>query len=107
MTDVHALPGVRSAAVSTGLPLQGIRDAVLDPGPAAGGRQEPPLRAGERRHARYLGLMGMRITRGRGITAADRQGGQLVAVVNETFVKRVFGATDPLSQRLELGRIVP
>ena len=51
--------------------------------------------------------MGMRITRGRGITAADRQGGQLVAVVNETFVKRVFGATDPLTQRLELGRIVP
>ena len=39
--------------------------------------------------------------------AADRQGGRLVAVVNETFVKRVFGATDPLTQRLELGRIVP
>ena len=108
LTDVHALPGVRSAAVSTGLPLQGAFGMPFSiPG-------EPPVDAKNRPFARvnvvtpgYLGLMGMRITRGRGITAADRQGGQLVAVVNETFVKRVFGATDPLTQRLELGRIVP
>ncbi len=108
LTDVHALPGVRSAAVSTGLPLQGAFGMPFSiPG-------QPPVDAKNRPFARvnvvtprYLGLMGMRITRGRGITAADRQGGQLVAVVNETFVKRVFGATDPLTQRLELGRIVP
>jgi putative ABC transport system permease protein len=108
LTDVHALPGVRSAAVSTGIPLQGgFRMPFSIPG-------QPPVDAKNRPSARvnvvtpeYLGLMGMRITQGRGITAADRQGGQLVAVVNETFVKRVFGATDPLTQRLELGRIVP
>ena len=108
LTDVHALPGVRSAAVSTGLPLQGAFGMPFSiPG-------QPPVDAKNRPFARvnvvtpeYLGLMGMRITRGRGITAADRQGGQLVAVVNETFVKGVFGATDPLTQRLELGRIVP
>jgi putative ABC transport system permease protein len=55
----------------------------------------------------YLGLMGMRITRGRGLTAADRKGGQLVAVVNETLVTRVLGATDPLTQQVELRRFVP
>ena len=108
LTDVHALPGVRSAAVSTGLPLQGAFGMPFSiPG-------QPPVDAKNRPFApvnvvtpEYLGLMGMRITRGRGITAADRQGGQLVAVVNETFVKRVFGATDPLTQRFELGRSVP
>ena len=77
LTDVHALPGVRSAAVSTGLPLQGAFGMPFSiPG-------QPPVDAKNRPFARvnvvtpeYLGLMGMRITRGRGITAADRQGGQ-------------------------------
>jgi putative ABC transport system permease protein len=108
LTGVQALPGVRAAAVSTGLPLQGIFGMPFSiPG-------QPPVDAKNRPIGRvnvvtpeYLGVMGMRITRGRGITAADRQGGQLVAVVNETFVKRVFGATDPLTQRIELGRFVP
>jgi putative ABC transport system permease protein len=108
LTGVQALPGVRAAAVSTGLPLQGM---FRTPFSITG---QPPDDAKNRPLARvnvvtpeYLGLMGMRITRGRGITAADRQGGQLVAVVNETFVNRVFGTTDPLTQRIELGRFVP
>jgi putative ABC transport system permease protein len=107
LTDVHGLPGVRSAAVSTGLPLQGaFRMPFSIPGQPVDAKNRPFARVNVVT-PEYLGLMGMRITRGRGITAADQQGGQLVAVVNETFVKRVFGDTDPLTQRLELGRIVP
>ena len=108
LTDVHALPGVRSAAVSTGLPLQGISRMPLSiPGqPVVEEKARPTARVNVVT-PEYLGLMGMRITQGRGLTAADREGGQLVAVVNETFVKRMLGATDPLTQRVELGRLVP
>jgi putative ABC transport system permease protein len=44
---------------------------------------------------------------GRALTEADREGGALVAVVNETFARRYLAGLDPLAQRLRVERLVP
>jgi putative ABC transport system permease protein len=44
--------------------------------------------------------MGMPLLKGRGITPQDLEGAPPVVVVNETFVKRLLGAADPIGRRL-------
>ena len=105
---VRALPGVVSAAVSTGLPLQFLFRspfAVADR-PVADRKQRPNARV-NMVTAEYLSTMGIAITRGRGITAQDRAGTQPVALVNETLVRQFFGDADPLTQRIVIERRRP
>jgi len=47
--------------------------------------------------------MGMRILRGRGITRADQETNEPVAVVNDTLARIAFPGRDPLGQRIRLG----
>ena len=49
----------------------------------------------------YLGVMGMPILEGRGITAADDARGVPVLVVSETFAKRAFPGQHAVGRRLE------
>ena len=65
LADVHALPGVRAAAVSTGLPLQGFfRMPFSIPGQPVVEEKARPFARVNLVTSEYLGLMGMRITRG-------------------------------------------
>jgi putative ABC transport system permease protein len=48
----------------------------------------------------YFRAMGMPLLKGRGITPQDLEGAPPVVVVNETFVKRLLGAADPIGRRL-------
>src|SRR5688572_9966087 len=50
----------------------------------------------------YHGLLGIALRRGRDITAADVEGTQRVAVINETLARTMFGDADPLGQSLLL-----
>jgi predicted permease len=50
----------------------------------------------------YHRLLGIAIRRGRDITAADVEGTQRVAVVNETLARTMFADVDPLGQTLIL-----
>jgi predicted permease len=50
----------------------------------------------------YHRFLGVAIRRGRDITAADVEGAQRVAVVNETLARTMFGGADPLGQTLVL-----
>jgi predicted permease len=53
----------------------------------------------DRVSADYLQNLGMQILRGRAFTRADNETGELVAIVNEAFVKRFFkGGEEPLDQ---------
>ena len=53
----------------------------------------------DRMSASYLQNLGMPMVRGRYFTAADNETAQLVAIVNEAFVKRFFKSNeDPLDQ---------
>jgi putative ABC transport system permease protein len=103
---VSALPGVRSAAASTCLPLA----AQICPGgplfiegrPLPVGTIAPFVRI----HAvsgGYFGTMGMRLLRGRGIDQAVIEREEPVAVVNEMLVDTAFPNQDPIRQRVRLG----
>jgi putative ABC transport system permease protein len=106
---IQALPGVSSASVSEGLPLQGTNfgmpfqiagKLVDDPSkrPGAGFNMVTPG---------YFQTIGIQIDRGRAITEQDIAGGVPVAVVNETFVKKYFPNVDPLTQRILVEQLIP
>jgi predicted permease len=51
----------------------------------------------------FFAVMRIPILRGRAFTATDRDGAPRVAVVNETFARREFGAESPIGRRLAFG----
>jgi putative ABC transport system permease protein len=55
----------------------------------------------------YFETFGIRLVRGRALTAHDGASGQRVAVVNERFVRRFLEGRDPLGQRVTMAEFVP
>jgi len=51
----------------------------------------------------YFGALGVHVLAGRGITAKDTANSPKVAVVNESFAKRYFGASPAVGRRIGLG----
>ncbi len=49
---------------------------------------------------KFFSTMGTPLMRGRFFTDADRANGPLVAIVNQTLARRLFGSTDPIGQRV-------
>jgi putative ABC transport system permease protein len=107
---VAAVPGVRSAALTSALPLDGWSDGM--PFQVQG---QPEVAIGQR-HATgmksvspaYLSTIGMRLDRGRWIAESDTPGTQPVMVVNETFVKRFLSdAADPIGRTIRVEQIIP
>jgi predicted permease len=100
---VQAYPGVERAALSMGLPfwssfMTSVRASGVDsiPGGASGPFYVVVT-------PQYFEAAGLRVVRGRGFTEADAPGTAPVAVVNETFARRVFGERDPIGQYLYVG----
>jgi predicted permease len=94
-----SLPGVRSAALASSVPLGGggMRGTLLVEG------AEPQPYAGvevDRGYVgpRYFETLGIPLARGRGFNEHDREGSPPVAVINETIARRIFGDTDPLGK---------
>ena len=50
----------------------------------------------------YARTLGLRLTRGRMLSADDVNGARKVAVVNQTLVKRYFGGEDPIGRQVKL-----
>jgi putative ABC transport system permease protein len=105
VSRVRVLPGVKSAAVTTTLPMAGAgamihfnRAAYPPKGPddyvLAGYRAVTP---------EYLETLGVPLRRGRLITERDRNGAPRVVVVNESMARQFFPDRDPLGQRVQLG----
>jgi predicted permease len=101
---LNRIPGVQGAGLALYNPLtDNWGELVLVQG-------HPPPRPGEqagaswdRVSADYLKDFGMTTIQGRGFTAADNEHSDLVAVVNEAFVKRFFKkGEDPLGQHFGL-----
>jgi putative ABC transport system permease protein len=107
---VHAIPGVRSASVSTTLPLHASGFAVMTFDVAGAPPAEPSNRPAARLNVvspGYFATFGIPLERGRGPGEQDRAGAPLVAVVNEAFVKRFLPDGDPLGRRLAIKRLRP
>ena len=101
---VPRLPAVETAAESFGLPFWSAMSADLT---IPGVETIPELPAGEpvihAVGAEYFSSMRLRITRGRGFTAADRDDSQLVAVVGETMARLVWPGSQAIGQCLQIG----
>ena len=105
LESVRALPGVRSAAVVSQLPLGNTFDSWgihAEDRPAANPENDP---SADRFSvsADYRATMGIPLRKGRWLAAADRAGAPPVIVVNETLARRFWGAADPIGRRVKIG----
>jgi len=110
LASIQAVPGVLSAAVSVGLPLEGPgfgmpftiagQPEFADPSqrPGAGFGMVTPD---------YFKTYGIQIKRGRAFTDQDNAASLHVALVNEEFVQKYFKGKDPLQQRLLVEELIP
>jgi predicted permease len=106
---VQALPGITSASVSTGFPVQGngFGMGFEIAGKPAPDRSRRPNTGFNMVTPEYFQTFGILITRGRAFTEADAAGGMPVAIVNSEMVKKYFPDVDPLTQRLVIDQLIP
>lgn len=101
---VQALPGVRSASLSWGVPLDG-NGRALGGITAAGYQPTDGARVLEADWnvvtPGYFATAGIPLLRGRDFTAKDELGVGGVAIVNETLANRLWPGEDPIGKRLE------
>jgi putative ABC transport system permease protein len=102
--EIGAVPGVRSVAGVSNLPMGQLGGASL-PIRVAGRAEEEDRQVGYRVATRgYFETMGMRLVEGRTFDGGDREGGQPVALLNETAARQYFGEQSPLGERLFVNR---
>ena len=98
--NVRSLPGVKSVAVSDGLPF----DMANYPGFIIEDRPSPDNKGAGLRYTvspDYFQTLGIELIKGRVFTAQDTRDSQLVAVINEVLAQRYFPNKDPLGKRLK------
>jgi putative ABC transport system permease protein len=99
LARVRALPGVQSAAFTSGLPMvtTGLITAVAVPG-----REVAPRRREGVSHrwitAQYFSTMGIPLQRGRDVEDGDRGDRAWVAVVSASFAERYWPGQDPIGR---------
>ena len=109
LEKIEAVPGVCSAAVSTGLPVLGTEfgPAFSIAGQPAGDPSARPSAGFTMVTPEYFRTFGIQIASGRSFDQQDVSGGLPVAIVNETFVKKYLSNVDPLRQRVIVGELIP
>jgi len=102
--EARALPGVRSAAFVSFLPISRFRGGIWpvmvtgDADAASDIRSATNVAAIRYVTPGYFGTMGIPMRRGRDISDADTTTRQFVAVVSESFVKRYWPGADPIGR---------
>ena len=103
LARIRELPGVRAAAVTSGLPLEPALNLNVD---VLDGAEEERLQnvLTDWRYATpgYFETMGIPLLAGRTFTDADTNGAPPVAVVSEAFARRVFGGKPPLGRHIRI-----
>ncbi|MDQ3997612.1 MAG: ABC transporter permease, partial [Gemmatimonadota bacterium] len=95
-----AIPSVRGVAVGSDLPLSGSRSAAFVFVPDVNDRFR------YYRHfvaPEYFAALGIRLVRGRTLTAADRDTASRVAIISEATARRIWRGADPVGRRVRLG----
>jgi putative ABC transport system permease protein len=104
LEQVRAIPGVKSASIASVLPFGGVgsmqssfaTDIEASPLPPGG---SAPMLVRTVVSAGYFATMGIPLVRGRAFTAADRDDGPAVALVDELTARRLWPNADPIGQR--------
>ncbi|HVF56517.1 MAG TPA: ABC transporter permease, partial [Pyrinomonadaceae bacterium] len=103
---VEALPGVKSAAVTTNLPLykQGNSIGITVEG-------QPPPAPGQERivvtrvvSPHYFQTMGIQLSQGREFSDADRLESPAAVVISETMARKYWPGEDAVGKRIAAGR---
>ncbi|MGH9468287.1 MAG: ABC transporter permease [Terriglobales bacterium] len=94
------LPGVSHIGMALYSPLEGDNwgECVIQEGHPAPGPNTNCGSTWDRVNAGFLDSIGVPVIEGRGFTAADTSAAPMVAMVNQTFVKRFFPHQDPIGQ---------
>ena len=105
LAAVHAIPGVRAAALASQIPLGGNYDSYglhRADRPDANPAEDPSAQ----RYAvtpRYLEVMDIPLRAGRLITDADRADAPLVILLNEAAATRIFPDGSAIGRRFRIG----
>ncbi len=109
LEKARELPGVVAAAYSSSYPLDGTGRATA--GVRVEGRAvadaDLPQAGFRAASAGALAALGIRIERGRGIDATDRDGSPPVAVLGHGLANRLFGSEEPVGRRVSFGSGTP
>src|SRR5271169_2286851 len=94
------LPGVKSVGLALYSTLEGNNwsEGIRVEGRPEPGPNEHNSSSWDRVNAKFFETVGQPVIRGRGFTDADTATSQLVAVVNQTFVKKFFPKEDPIGR---------
>ena len=103
VSAVEALPGVVAAGVTDTLPLDRNRSWRVIPQGRAIPDDQILVALVSRVGPGVIRAMGMTLLSGRDIAAADRDGAQPVAVINETMARALFGRESPLGRTVGVG----
>src|SRR5215468_10674276 len=103
--NVRRLPGVKSVALSNGLPLVSVNhpNYFIEGKPLPKNGAEPVANRYTVSPA-YFQTMGIQLVRGRVFTPQDTPTTPLVAVIDEALVQRTFPDEDPIGKRLSQSR---
>jgi putative ABC transport system permease protein len=102
---IAAVPGVRAAGATSVMPFGG---GWTTGGFEIEGYQPPPKQSGpwgdiRRVSPGFFETLRIPLLRGRGLTADDRAGVRLVAVIDEECVRRYWPREDPIGKRFTFG----
>ncbi len=106
---IEAVPGVRAAAATDTLPLEGFSNGMpfLIAGRDVVDRANRQACGFKMVQASYFDVLGIRVIKGRGLSERDVKGAPPVAVINQTMANRFFKDQEPLGQRLLIQDIIP
>lgn len=99
MSRLSALPGAEIVGLTTAWPLQQPRPQPIER--AEGTALEATTRAGVHRVSdTYFATLNIPVVSGRVFTTSDRLGGETVALVSETFARRLWPAGHAVGSRM-------
>ncbi|HEY6189219.1 MAG TPA: ABC transporter permease [Pyrinomonadaceae bacterium] len=101
---VQALPGIKSASISTGLPLEGgeTNDFKLEIRPTPPGKSDDVAEFMSI-SPEYFHTLSIPLLKGRYLTEQDDANAAPVMVISEAMAKRYFPGEDPIGMRLKTG----
>ena len=105
LRDVESIPGVRSAALTSTVPLSGSGGFASAMEMDVDGHEPVPGAPAPRADFRvvsagYFATMGIDMLRGREFTTTDEGDAQKVVVINEAMARAYFGDRDPVGQQI-------
>ncbi|MDX6271426.1 MAG: hypothetical protein QOD28_2649 [Acidobacteriota bacterium] len=104
MRRVRALPGVESAGLTRGLPMNGgIESGVMVEGQETTNPKDATVAVNLYADPDYFKAMDIKLVNGRFISEQDSKDAPLVVMVDEMFVSKFFPNADPVGKRLRIG----